>query len=286
MSELTNKLLEDIEKTGFPSELKVARTFLANGLQVGQNEHYIDYDDNKGREIDISGVQLGMSSAGETKYAVFDLIYAEVKRSLSKPWVIFTSEALWSDLTERCLSYGTTFHKRYTLTRQELFATHPAKRHARIGRTAYQAFRNKENIEPHIWVLGAVKASVYKRNAYARGEIPDPMGDPAAESDLPGFLSLTLTTPLVVLDGQLYEAYLSKAGPMQLQEQAHIVYSCHYGSPAYRERRYLVDIVTLDNLEGYLVERRAWLQRMADFMRDHPQIVSRVEDPQGSPNAS
>jgi hypothetical protein len=106
MSELTNKLLEDIEKTGFPSELKVARAFLANGLQVGQNEHYIDYDDNKGREIDISGVQLAMSSVGEIRYAALELIYAEVKRSLSKPWVIFTSEALWSDFTERCLSYG------------------------------------------------------------------------------------------------------------------------------------------------------------------------------------
>jgi hypothetical protein len=278
MDELKKKLLEDIEKTGFPSELKAARVFADRGHTLAQNEHYIDYDENKGREIDLSALTSATSVGDDgVLYTVLSFLFAEVKQSKSKPWVVFTSEALWSDFTERTIMAAPTFKGRYDLTREDLFRSHPAKSKPRIGRTAYQAFRRSENIEPHTWVLGALKATKYLivRAGREVGE-GSCRRDNRRQEDF-NFVALVVGMPLVILDGTLFEAHLV-GEEIELDRQEHIVYSCHYHSRAYPDERKLVDIVTLDYLPKYIDEYEAWLQRMADFMRDHPQIVPEKVD--------
>jgi hypothetical protein len=220
------------------------------------------------------------ASADNVSYTALSFVFAEVKRSKAKPWVVFTSEALWTDFTEESILHAATCQDRYRLTRKDLFGSHPAKSKPRIGRTAYQAFRGGENVDPHVWVLGVIKASRYlqvragriKAEKYRDGE-----GRHSRE-----FVGLSLVTPLVILDGLLYEAYLA-GDEIEISAQEHLVYSCHYGSRSYPDMPHPVYIVTLDYLHQYLDEHQAWLKRMADFMRHHPKVLPKRVDLRESP---
>jgi hypothetical protein len=130
-----------------------------------------------------------------------------------------------------------------------------------------------------MWILGTLKATAYlkvRAGGHTRATKAD-IRQAAQDDDRKKFAILSVATPLVIFDGLLYEAYI-EGDRIEINPAEHLVYSCHYVSGAYQGHRSLVDVVTLEYLPEYIDEHRDWLQRMADYMRYHPQIVPKGAD--------
>ena len=87
------KIKDDIEKTGFLTELRVGELLYAKDWSVSHSESYEDLDSQKSREIDI--VSTKSYHDKETNlYTEFHLII-KVKKSSKYPWVIFTTPHIY-----------------------------------------------------------------------------------------------------------------------------------------------------------------------------------------------
>lgn len=81
----STKVLEWLQKTGFPLEMYAASTFRGAGFDVRQSATYADPDCAKGREIDVLAQDPDVLGLVEISFVV------ECKASLN-PWVVLTSD--------------------------------------------------------------------------------------------------------------------------------------------------------------------------------------------------
>ncbi len=89
MDDLEKKILDDIQKTGFASELRVISALLEQGWNTDHGETYEDKDENKSREIDITASKPAYDPQVAFRFN-FTLVI-EVKRS-EQPWIVFTTD--------------------------------------------------------------------------------------------------------------------------------------------------------------------------------------------------
>lgn len=258
MSDLNKKLIEDIRKTGYPTELKVSKIFELNNWSVKENEYFIDEDENKGREIDLRA--HSNQYIDDLYYICFwSMLSVEIKKS-SKPWVIFTSNKRRTDTG----GYGLLNHmhniNKDILRYEDIMKKHPSSKQESIGRTEYVAFTKND---PQIFsaVLSSTKASI--ANHRAAREHKEAYNETSYDA--------VFYSPVVVIEGKLYESYLNNCNEIEVKEVNHLVYSFNYASPSYQSRQYLVDIVTLDGLEDYLTLQRAWINHMLRISNDNIQ---------------
>jgi len=89
-----NELLKYIkEKTGYLEELKVGNIFSEAGWDVRHSNYYLDRGEEKGREIDVYAGKniIFKDSLGKDIYIGLNLV-CEVKKSIKKSWVIFSTK--------------------------------------------------------------------------------------------------------------------------------------------------------------------------------------------------
>lgn len=85
-------ILEDVLKSGFPTEIKAANTLISEGWMVFRNFPYIDRDSGKERSYDIRAVKYGPKHSPLKEHAYFMVkLFVECKYSSNKPWVFFRS---------------------------------------------------------------------------------------------------------------------------------------------------------------------------------------------------
>jgi len=242
------KLIQEIEKTGYPTELKVGNILTEDKWEVQYSRYYIDRDKQEGREIDITA----FTSIGESNKCIVGLhLVCEVKKSLNKPWIVFSTE---KDYIE-----GSTFLKiQYSNKNADKLL--PIKMISsidtvsRIGRSYCQSFKSKDyNTDIFEALTSTMKASEY---LIEKNKHPSPLVDALRKE----FLYINFVDPIIVLDGLLYEAYLNQKNKLELEETTHIPVSLGYISPAYKRQDYLVDIVTLNELPNLLIKKRKWLE--------------------------
>lgn len=85
--DLTARVKESLEATGFPLEMRVARAMQRAQFEIVQGDYIEDRDTKKWREIDIVGYSEARS---KTCRAIFAAA-VECKSAVDKPWVLFTS---------------------------------------------------------------------------------------------------------------------------------------------------------------------------------------------------
>ena len=244
------KLIQEIEKTGYPTELKVGNILTEDKWEVQYNRYYIDRDKQEGREIDITA----FTSIGKSDKCTVGLhLVCEVKKSINKPWIVFSTEKEYIE--------GYTFLKlQYSNKNADKLL--PIKMISsidtisRIGRSYCQGFKSKYyNTNIFEALTSTMKASEY---LIEKNKHPSPL----AEALRKEFLYINFIDPIIVLDGLLYEAYLNQKNGLELKESGHIPVSFGYISPAYKRYDYLVDIVTLDELPNLLIKKRKWLENI------------------------
>ena len=103
---------------------------------------------------------------------------------------------------------------------------------------------------------------------------------PSQFSRSPGTLkSLYFFEPLVILDGQLYEAYLNLKNELNVKKITHIPICFGYVSVAYRHAdefsNYYVELVTLDYLANLIHNKDIWLDGIASTISHNIQNLSK-----------
>ena len=77
--ELNQRLLEDLNKSGFGSEMRAIRQFLRREWPCKGGSHYFHEDENKNHEIDIEAAKVRIEKCGDGKHLlVSSHIVAEV----------------------------------------------------------------------------------------------------------------------------------------------------------------------------------------------------------------
>jgi hypothetical protein len=87
---IESQIIGEINKTGFPLELRVSDFIRSRGYLVNHSVYYVDNDEGKGRELDILAHKFHRQEKRKGHWFADNFLAIECKKS-EKPWVIFTS---------------------------------------------------------------------------------------------------------------------------------------------------------------------------------------------------
>ncbi|WP_026839237.1 hypothetical protein [Gillisia sp. JM1] len=194
------KIIEWIEKNGYPFELKTAKSFSKAGFIVAQSIFYEDPITRKFRETDI---------IAHTKKLVNDVwvnltFIIECKSSMDKPWVSFNNDEV-ENFTSNNLPIMTTKNGHKLLRdisknsdfKSDLIFPNKQK----MGYSIIRAFGNGKDLAYTATqsVLSAVEYFVEKSNESNKKFI-------------------NIYFPLVAVEGELFEARISELDKIELKE--------------------------------------------------------------------
>jgi hypothetical protein len=234
--DLKEKILDEINKTGFPLELRISKFLQENEYHIANNLYYIDLDENKGREVDMRALKNFRFKENDEEYFVRHCLLIECKRSTDKPWVIFTSPITAYDMGVYSIDaqgfskvftqdiYGEERWRLYN----KLDEIHPFNSYPRRGRSYFEAFKNKETGETIFKALTtSVKATIAMRD----------------DSFASGGRSICFYYPIIVFEGKLFEAYFERNN-MCVAEADSTIVSFFYESAKYKQNIFSVSLVT------------------------------------------
>jgi hypothetical protein len=255
--ELKERLLQDILKTGFPLEMEISQKLRNNGWNVRNGSYYIDKDEDKGREIDvISTIHMIKDLYKEVCLEVVFSLIIEIKKTEGKPWVFFTSEV--NDGAEKIIpkkfalsGFSKSVHEVGRLLRKNT-----QKINKRIGRNFYQGFTSSGGRDDIYKALsGVIKATQHS------------LENCAASNDESGDRLFNFFEPVVVIQGKLFETYITQNGEHALEEVNSVQTQFNYLSSNYPSRarsQRIVHVITSDYLDTFINERKESLGAFFD----------------------
>lgn len=248
---LKGKIIEDLEKSGFGSEMKALKIFHSLGWRAETGRTYFDKDENISREIDISAHLCGhLYSEGTLCAANFFHICAEVKKS-NKPWVIFRDSL---PIHKKLCAWNNIISSNYlpmeSFELVEIMSTNSLlikKGWRAVG--IHEAFKNpkvsSQWFNAFVSVCKACEDS-YKKNSSREGR-------KKSSNILENSTKFDFFQPVVIFDGELITADLDKSGNIILEEIDSAPFTFEFKTKSYNETiSYRVDLVTIKSLRNYL----------------------------------
>jgi hypothetical protein len=222
MSELIKRIIADIEETGFPLELRVARLLNSRDYFVATNVYFVDKDEEKGREIDMRALKNVFFPDKSKDAAVRHCLLIECKKSASHPWVFCMSPtASYDPNFEDVLSNGVG-HRRVDNFRErtEFGERHPWFTERDRGRSFFEAFTKGSDRSIQQGILASIKASIEAWESEFAGRYY-------------GMHNAIFYYPIVVLDGELFVARMESSG-LVVGPADQVSVSVDYRSPRYQ----------------------------------------------------
>jgi hypothetical protein len=253
-----DKLKEAVNKTGFLAELEAGRCFLENNWDVKQNFYYFDSAEKKERELDILASLTRLFDNKSSKASIS--FFCDVKKITNdKSWVIFTTERNQHD---QRYDYLKIISKLSELINKEILKNilGQAKKYPRIGRT-YSAISDKGKHEED-QIFTAIKSST-KALKYYYG-IENQSNAIIGNQNIRNNIVLKIMEPLIILKGSLYEIYLDKDN----NEVKRSIITYNNICDNVIGENYLIEIVTIDELDNFLKEKQSWLQYLINDIFD------------------
>ncbi|HZE58615.1 MAG TPA: hypothetical protein VE031_12225 [Chthoniobacterales bacterium] len=245
-SDLREKLLRDLEKSGFAAEMHAIQAIRHAGWQCSGSGSYFDRDESITRTIDVTAYKVARNSevgAGEVAFEYH--LFVEVKKA-ERPWVVFRQREdpkkigdAWDNpyfTHNECTSLG-------NLT--PILRQHSIR--ARLGWIGYgvhEAFK-----PPHDagrWYSAAV-TSCKAAYDYVRHD-----SFKYLKQSGHGMTFLAITHPVVIVDGPLISAELIGDGKPSLEEVSFAPFAFGFSTARYEAATYRVDLVTKDSIAAYL----------------------------------
>ncbi len=246
--ELKLKILANIQKSGFVSEMKVNSMLIKKGWAFTlSGETFTDKDLNKSREIDL--MSFKQISNEDNSLTISVQLIIEVKKS-EKPWIIFCqkrqnffhtifginilrdsenismSELSFNDLNENNKHFNSTY----------------------FGTAFTEAFKDtSETSQVYSALITACKAAVHFKKDESKQSKPY-----VKIRDKNEKRTLHIYLPVVVLNGNLYRAILDDLGEVDLEEVNYCPVNLNYTSENYSQSRFSPEIVTLNEFNNYL----------------------------------
>lgn len=247
-NELVNKIIEDLKKSGFSSELLSRKTFIENGWSVNAGFGYLDKDEGKSREIDIFATRVSSRKIADKNVLHSEFhVCAEVKKT-EKPWIVFDQQThphLMSCAWNNLISVINLPCKTHQISRQ--LAKHsPIALNGWVASGIHESFKNPD--QPSRWYSSFV--SVSKAAEYYRDKCPN--GERTTDDIMIEPCEFHFIQPLIILNGPLYRATLDEDGEIKISEISTASFRFDYRSRNYETGSYRVDLVTLEGLQQYL----------------------------------
>jgi len=250
--DLEERIIKDMQKTGFPLEIAAGTLFSEKGWKVSHQVLFYDEDERKSRKIDFLAHRAVAKSFRSFKGLLYDIV-VECKKS-DKPWIFYTpqspslrEERNFSTLLYlKILSKPKMSPKQITsmLAHNHYIAKEPTDR---IAQASYIAFISEEGKDQIFTAVNQVpKALRYFMH----------VGESTIGFDVIRN-ALVVYYPVVVFDGKMYECILEEGKP-QLKEANYVKYhTSFFGVTRESDNEkasegFLIDFVTKDFLPTYI----------------------------------
>jgi hypothetical protein len=248
--DLEKKIVADLKKSGFGSELLAVEIFAEKGWRTFAGSAYLDDSEGKFREIDIQATYSYFTERfSPVDFSLEFSITADVKRS-EKPWVVLRRAI--STSMER-LDIGFDFIMGSFLSinnlpdslgnyKDELFRYSVGDRLGWVGHGIHESF--KEPSSKSQWYSAFSSMCKATDNNLAEWQ--------NAYVHRTGFLC-QFAQPLLILDGYLYSTWINSSREIELEPINEATVRFPYRSKNFnRSDSIHVDIVTLSHLGEYL----------------------------------
>ncbi len=269
---LEQTLLEDIQKTGYPTEIVSASVMQQRGWGIIHNPSYLDDREGRSREFDIRAFRSWSFQTAGRRFIIDVLLLVECKKS-EKPWVFFiTPEDHGSPRLGTVIKNHISNRKIFTnrhhgsaecaISDEVLRTFHHYFQKRHLARTFYEPLKSQERADHsqmiYSAVLSCVKATIFHYK------------------DQPSENRLTIYYPVIIFSGNLYEAEVASDKTVNLAHSQHVQLSFNYMLPAPSRtssvweghQRFIVDIVHEDYLGHFLTtiedEHSDLTQRLRD----------------------
>lgn len=235
--ELTARLVQDLRKSGFYSEMRAIHACTAAKWEGHGSFTYFDKDARSTRECDFHAVKqwFGLGEDGTGIQWIARLL-GQVKKSES-PWIVFMDRLIDPHVIGDDIII--TNVREQTDLGDALRSGMPMTHSNWMGTGIHEAF--KKPTESSRWYSAFVSACKAAESAF----------DTAVAAPRLGTF-FEWIKPVVVLDGMLLSAELSSAGEIVLTETGEASFAFEYRSDAYTRHRFFPDLVTLNNFPRYL----------------------------------
>lgn len=261
-NDLKSKIIQDIQKSGFLSEMNTSAILVKNGwLNTHNAETFLDKDYNKSREIDITTYKAKYDKDFQIKLGIHLII--EVKKT-NKPWIIFCQEKqsiIYIGLGWGCIHFADNITPNQ-LSYEQINNKSRQANSDLFGTSYYEAFKKPtENSQVYSALITCCKAAVHlqKLNSWAVDENKKYSGN--KRHDLDFFL------PIVVLDGLMFQSTLNTDGKISLKEVDYSPIRLNYSSMNYKETTFYPEIITLKGLKTYLEDIDEWHTSMFNSLK-------------------
>lgn len=259
---LEDYLTEELERTGYPLEIEVA-SLLDKKYIVDNNAYFLDWEENKAREIDISAFPKRNYPEEGKKIKPFGLVHRlviECKRSNTHAWIFLTrpSKTLWFE--GQCISFANI------ATKNAWICFLPTILEECDWKLHYDSFKRLASVYSEIKYQGqgSQKSEIFEAKNQIVKFIDYSIVQFLKRLENTGFDPSTnhliwLYHPVIVFDGKMYEAIIEN-GSIKLFARKHLLLSTYY-SPSYvkdfpdtesPELPYLIDVVRKDYFTSFL----------------------------------
>jgi len=247
---LEQKVIEDLQSTGFASEMHSIKTFISKDWNVSGSPSYFDLDENKTREFDLIAHHTIYEDEPESKKRIaqtFFQIVGEVKKS-KNPWVVFKANPknIWKAQEGwNGLIFCDGVSPGAKALTPAMMTTGLGSRLNWYAYGIHEAFKNPD--QPSKWYSALVKlckAGEDKLKANSRKR-----ENSVYEKSSP---YLFFVKPVLILDGILMAASISETGDMEVEKVDGATIDFDFSSKAYTRGNYKIDIVCLEKLDIYL----------------------------------
>lgn len=251
--ELKSKVLKDIQKSGFISEMMVNSILIKKGwLFTLCGETFNDKDLNKSREIDIVSYKVLANEDDSVRVGVHVVI--EVKKS-EKPWVVFCQkkEHFFHNLVTLVMLRDSENINMDELSFSDIGENYRHSKSNIYGSAYTEAFKGpSETSQIYSALITACKAAT----SYQKKESDASMKNNKKQ--------INFYLPIVVLNGKLFQAKLDESGDVEIEETNYCPINLNYSSDNYSQERFFPEIVTIDEFESHLDHLIEWQKSIFD----------------------
>jgi len=258
--DIIKKIMDDVDKQGFPLEVRVTEMLKTHGWRVDNQEAYFDTETGKQRTVDIVSVK-DFDVMPLDKYPhdwAFQVRLIVECKKCSKPWVFYASD-LGRDQIRQLLEVNAQIH--IDKEDQSVYPEEPhdvskeiedCRGHYQFGHELSRPILDRlANIAYEPFTNGKGN-SIQKARMQIIGAMMDLKH--RLEQDTTEILHCILFKPVIVFDGQLYvyqDQNLSRSEGL-------------YYSVSHHDSRFMIEVVTFDFLQTYL---KGIENNIGDFQR-------------------
>ncbi len=267
---LEKSVLEELQRTGYPTEIVSASIMQQHGWEVIHNPSYLDDTEGLSREYDILSQRQWSFKVPNGSFITRVHLITECKKS-EKPWVFFvTPENHEQDRLGALIKgragdkqiFTNRYHQDAFVSDKYLRSLHHYFQRPSLARTFHEPMKRQERSD-HAHMIYSAVMSVIKSTLFYHFDRP-----------YSGILNIWY--PLIIFSGHLFEATVDANKAITLTPSNHTQLSFHYMLPS-RSRdhsvwenyhQFIIDIVHENHLTQFLTMITAEHSMLSRHLQD------------------